>query len=121
MPVTYETAVKTARITATRDYVADGTLEILTAADAVIVTFGLGAAGGSVSGAAWTLDFDATTVAASAGGTAAKAQIKTSGGVAVITGLTVGISDSDIIVNNTVIATSQDVTLTGAQTITHAA
>jgi hypothetical protein len=119
MSVIYDTATKTARMTATRDVYANGTLEILTAADAVIVTFGLSAGGGSISGAVWTLAFDASTVAASASGTAAKAQIKTAGGTAGITGLTVGTSGSDIIVSNTNIAASQDVDVTSA-TITHA-
>ena len=49
MPVSYTTAIKTARMTATRDYHANGTVEILTAADAVLATFGLDAAGGTVA------------------------------------------------------------------------
>ena len=119
MAVTYNTAVKTARMTATRDYFANGTLEILTSADAVLATFGLDTDGGDISGAVWTLVFDAATVAASGSGTAAKAQIKTSGGSAHLTGLTVGTSAADIILDNTNIATGQDVTLSSG-TITHA-
>lgn len=118
MAVTYNTAVKTARITATRDYFANGTLEIMTAADAVLVTFGLDAAGGTISGAVWTLVLDASTVAASGTGTAAKAQVKTSGGSAHLTGLTVGTSGSDINLDNTSINSGQNVTLSSA-TITH--
>jgi hypothetical protein len=120
MPITYSTAAKTARMSATRDYFANGTLEILTSADAVLVTFGLSAGGGTVSGAVWTLAFDATTVAAVAAGTAAKAQIKTAGGLAHITGLTVGMSAADVVLSNTNIASGQDVTLTAA-TFEHAA
>jgi hypothetical protein len=119
MAVTYTTAVKTSRMTATRDYHANGTLEILTAADAVLATFGLDAAGGTVAGAVWTLVFDASTVTASGTGTAAKAQIKNSGGTAGVTGLTVGTSGSDINLNSTSITSGQDVSLTSA-TITHA-
>lgn len=120
MAVTYATAVKTARITATRDQVADGTLEIgTTGMGAVLATFGLSASGGTVSGAVWTLVFDASTVAASGTGTAAAAQIKTSGGTAVITGLTVGTSGSDINLDSTSITSGQNVTLSSA-TITHA-
>lgn len=119
MAVTYTTAVKTARITATRDYHANGTLEILTAADAVLATFGLDAAGGTIAGAVWTLVFDASSVTASGTGTAAKAQIKTSGGTVGISGLTVGTSGSDINLNNTSINSGQTVTLSSA-TITHA-
>jgi hypothetical protein len=119
MAVTYNVAAKTARMTATRDYFANGTLEILTAADALIVAFGLNASGGTVSGAAWTLVFDANTVPATAGGTANKAQIKNASSAAHLTGLTVGTSGTDVILDNLVIATSQNVTLSSA-VITHA-
>jgi hypothetical protein len=120
MAVTYNVAVKEDRMTATMDYFANGTLEILTSGDAVLATFGLDATAGSVTGAVWTLGFDASTVTASGTGTAAKAQIKNSGGSAHLTGLTVGTSGSDINLDNTSIASGQDVTLSSA-TITHAA
>jgi hypothetical protein len=119
MAVTYATAVKTARMTATRDHFANGTLEIMTSGDAVLATFGLDAAGGTISGAVWTLVLDASTVAAGATGTAAKAQVKNSGGTANLTGLTVGTSGSDINLDNLSIASAQNVTLSSA-TITHA-
>jgi hypothetical protein len=120
MAVTYDATMKTARITATRDTVANGTLEIGTTGMAsVLATFGLSASGGSIAGSVWTLVFDAGTVAASAGGTAAAARIKDSGGTARITGLTVGTSGSDINLDNTSIANGQNVTLSSA-TITHA-
>jgi hypothetical protein len=104
MAVTYDAAVKTARITATRDQVANGTLEIGTASMAAVLA---------------TLAFDAGTVAAGAAGTAAAARIKDSGGTARITGLTVGTSGSDINLDNTSIANGQNVTLSSA-TLTHA-
>jgi hypothetical protein len=119
MAVTYATAVKTARMTATRDNFANGTLEIMTSGDAVLVTFGLDAAGGTISGAVWTLVFDASTVAASGTGTAAKAQVKDSGGTAELTGLTVGTSGQDINLDSVSITATQNVTLSSA-TITHA-
>lgn len=120
MAVTYATAVKTDRMTATRDKVANGTLEIGTSGmGSVLATFGLDAAGGTISGAVWTLVFDNSTVSAGATGTAAAARIKDSGGTAQITGLTVGTSGSDINLDNTSIASGQDVTLSSA-TITHA-
>lgn len=119
MAVTYTTAVKTQRMTATRDYFANGTLEILTAADAVLATFGLDAAGGTIASTVWTLVFDASTVTASGTGTAAKAQVKTSGGTAGLTGLTVGTSGSDINLTSTSITSGQSVTLSSA-TVTHA-
>lgn len=123
MAVTYATAVKTARITATRDHFANGTLELLAANDTVLAIFGLSATGGSIAGAVWTLAFDAGTVtgeAGAGGGTAAtKAQVKTSGASADLTGLTVGTSGTDIILDNANIASGQEVTLSSA-TITHA-
>lgn len=120
MSVTYTTAVKTSRMTATRDAVANGTLEIGTAAmAAVLATFGLSAAGGTISDDVWTLAFDADTVAAGGTGTAAAARVKDSGGVAQVTGLTVGTSGSDINLDSTSITSGQNVTLSAA-TITHA-
>lgn len=123
MTVTYNAAVKEDRMTATMDYFANGTLEIMDASNNVLATFGLDNAGGSVSGAVWTLVFDASTVEASGTGTAAKAQVKTSGGDAHLTGLTVGTADpgtDDIILDSTSITAGQDVTLSSS-TITHAA
>jgi hypothetical protein len=119
MPVTYTNAVKTPRMTATRDHFASGTLEIQTAADAVLATYALTVAGGSVTGDTWTLAFDASTVAATGAGTAAKAVVKNSGGTANLTGLTVGTSGADINLDNTSIAVDQNVTLSSA-TIQHA-
>jgi hypothetical protein len=125
MAVTYATAVKTARITATRDHFANGTLEILAANDTVLAIFGLSATGGSISGAVWTLAFDASPVAgeagAGAGTDATKAQIKTSGASANLTGLTVGLvgSGADIELDNVNIASGQNVGLSSG-TITHA-
>lgn len=119
MAVTYNVAVKTSRMTATRDYFADGTLEIQTSGDAVLATFALTAGGGSIATDTWTLAFDASTVEAGADGTAAKAVVKTSGGVANLTGLTVGTAASDIILDSVSFTSGQDVTLSSA-TIQHA-
>lgn len=120
MAVTYTTAMKTDRMTATRDNLANGTVEILTSGDALLATFGLSASGGTVATDTWTLAFDATTVTASGTGTAAKAQIKTSGGTANITGLTVGTGSEDIVIDNTSISSGQDVAISGSATIQHA-
>ena len=119
MAVTYSTLMKTDRMTATRDYLADGDLQIMTAADAVLVTCELTAGGGTVTGDTWTLAFTNSTVAAGAAGTAAKAKIRTSGSVDGITTLTVGTAATDIILDNTSIANGQNVTLSSA-TIQHA-
>lgn len=125
MAVIYDNTIKAARLTATRDELASGTLELLSASDAVLAIFTLSVNGGTVSTDTWTLEFTSTSTtgetAASTGTNATKAQIKDSGGVARLTGLTVGLSASDIIVDNQSIAEGQTVTLSGAQTIQHAA
>lgn len=126
MAVTYNVAVKTVRMTATRDYFANGTLELLSAADQVLAIFGLSADGGEVDGATWTLEFDATEIsgeaAALTGTNAAKARVKTAGGAAHLTGLTVGLAGSgaDVIMTNTSISAGQEVGMISA-TFTHAA
>lgn len=124
MSVDYNVAVKTDRMTATRDYFADGTLEIQAADNTVLAIFGLSASGGTIATDTWTLVFDASTVTgesgAGAGTDATKAQVKTSGGDAHLTGLTVGTSGSDINLDNVNISDGQDVTLSSA-TIQHAA
>lgn len=121
MAVTYTNAMKEDRMTATRDLVANGTLEIGTSGmGTVLATFGLSDTGGTVSNAVWTLAFDSGTVTAGNTGTAAAAQIKDSGGTVQISGLTVGTSGSDINLDNTSIADGQSVSLTSAM-ITHAA
>lgn len=119
MPVTYNIAVKTARITATKDYFADGTLEIQDAGSTVLVTFGLSASGGTIATDTWTMVLDATTAAAGASGIASKAVVKDSLGNAHITGLTVGEAAADIIIDNTDINAGQDVTM-NLSTIQHA-
>lgn len=124
MAVTYDNTIKAARLTATRDAFASGSLELLSAADAVLAVFTLSATGGSVATDTWTLEFTSTSTtgeaAASTGTNTTKAQIKDSGGTARLTGLTVGLSGADIIVDNQSIAEGQTVTLSGAQTIQHA-
>jgi hypothetical protein len=125
MAIAYNVAVKNSRMTATRDYFAGGSIEILTSGDALLVTFPISATGGSVATGTWTITFGggstaSHTSAASAGGVAAKAQVKTSGGNAHITTLTVGTSGTDITLDNTNIASGQNVTINSAA-ITHAA
>lgn len=120
MAVNYTNAVKAARMNATMDHFANGTLEIRDSGNVVLAVFGLSASGGTVSTDTWSLVFDASTVQASASGTAANAVLKNSGGTADLTGLTVGTSGSDINLNSTSITSGQDVELTSA-TIQHAA
>ena len=120
MAVTYPAAVKTARMQAVLTALgASGKLEIGTAGmGTILATIALGA-GGSVSGAVWTLLSSATNATASAGGTAAAARIRTSGNTDIVTGLTVGTSGSDINLDSVTITSGQTVTINSA-TITHA-
>ena len=120
----YNVAIKEDRMIATRDAVADGTLEIQAANDDVLAIFDLTLAGGTVTGAVWTLTFDSNSTTgeavASTGTVATKAQIK-SGATVMISGLTVGVtaSGAGVELDNTSIASGQTVTLSSA-TITHA-
>lgn len=121
MTVVYANTTKNARMEATRNEVANGTLEIRTAANAVLVTYGLDATAGSVSGNTWTLGFDASTVAATGTGTAANAVVKDSGGNIEITlSVTASGGGGDITIDNTSITSAQDITVVSAA-ITHAA
>lgn len=118
MAVTLTTVAKSASMTGLRDNFAGGTLEVLSASDVLLVTYSLTATGGSVAGGVWTVAFNAATVAAVATGTATKAQFKTSGGVADITGLTVAESGSDIILDDATVTAAQNITIS-TLTISH--
>jgi len=128
MAVTYSTAVKTARMTATRDQMDAGgaasKLEICSAGYAAVlatVTLGYsGATTGTISGAVLTLaGFPRSDTSADASGTAAVARIRTSADVDVITGLTVGTSGTDVVLDSVSITAGQTVTINSA-TFTHA-
>lgn len=124
MAVTYSTAVKTARMQATADQIDGGAgagkLKLFTAADALIVTLTLADPCGTAAAGVLTLDLDPDiTAAAGASGTATKATLTTSADVDCVTGLTVGTSGTDVILDNNVIASGQNVTI-ATGTITHA-
>lgn len=120
MPLTYSTGAKNARMTAVRDLCADGSLEILTSADAVLASIGLSTAGGTVTGGVWTLTFDGAATATAAG-TAAKARIKNASGTVVVSDLTVSATggSGDVKLDNTSIASGQSVSVSSF-TVTHA-
>lgn len=126
MTVVYDASVKTSRMTATRDDAASGILEIWTSGYATLLaSFPLHTTGGDIAGAVWTLKFTgnagALTVSAAAAGTAAAARVRNSGDtVTLVNNMTVGTSGTDVIVDNTNIASGQNVTCNSA-TITHAA
>jgi hypothetical protein len=126
MAVTYSTAMKTLRMQAVADGIdagaGAGTLEIgTTAMGTVLAVFQLVEPCGTVATDTLTLDFDPdiSDTSADATGTAAAAQIKNGDGTVVISGLTVGTSGTDIVLDNTSITATQTVTLT-AGTLTHA-
>lgn len=126
MAVTYTTAVKTARMTAVRDQIDAGTgagvLQIGTTGMAsILAEITLNDPSGTVSGAVLTLSgFPKSDTSANNTGTAAAARIRDSSGTDVITGLTVGLSAADIILDSLSITAGQTVTINSAA-ITHAA
>ena len=126
MAVTYSAGAKTARMNAVVTTIgSSGKLKLWTSGDVLLATFTLAATAGTVSGSVLTFsDANGATAGilnttASGAGTAAKATITTSADVDVITGLTVGTSGADLILDNTSLTVSQAITINSA-TITHA-
>lgn len=123
MAVTYTTAVKNSRLTAVVTAIgATGVLEIgTTAMGSVLATIALNISAGTAASAVLTFSgFPKSDTSADATGTAAAARIRTAtGGTDIVTGLTVGLSGSDINLDSLSITAGQTVTITAA-TITHA-
>lgn len=125
MAVTYTTAVKTARMNAVKDQIdagaGAGKLEIGTAGMAsVLATITLADPCGTVTNGVLTFSgMPRSDTSADATGTAAAARIRDSNNVDIVTGLTVGTSAADIILDSTSITAGQTVTINSA-TITHA-
>lgn len=127
MAVTYSTAAKNARLDAVRDLIdagaGPGVLQIGTAGmGTVLAEFTLAdPSAPNAAAGVLTFDFDPdiSDTSANADGTAAAARIRDSNGVDIITGLTVGTSGADIILDSVSITTGQTVTLNTA-TLTHA-
>jgi hypothetical protein len=126
MAVTYSTAAKTARMNAVISQIDAGTgtstIEIGTASMAsVLAVFDLPSPCGTASGGVLTFDMDPdlSDASANASGTAAEARIKDGDGTVVISGLTVGTSGADVILDSVSITSGQTVTLTTGS-ITHA-
>lgn len=126
MAVVYSTATKNARMTAVRDQIdagsGPGVLQIGTTGMAtVLAEITLNDPSGTISGAVLTLSgFPKSDTSANATGTPAAARIRDSAGNDVITGLTVGLSAADIILDSLSITAGQTVTINSAA-ITHAA
>lgn len=120
MAVTYNTATKNARMQAVADNIDGGSgagvIEIGTAGMAtVLAQITLADPCGTVSGGVLTFSgFPRSDSSANATGTAAAAVIKASDGTVVVSGLTVGTSGTDIILDTTAIDTGEVVTLNNA-------
>ena len=134
MAVTYSTTLKSNRMQLVADLVAGKTFAsstgTATAGKIIIGTsalsgetgklaeFTLGTTPGTISSGVLTISGTPLTATASATGTAAKAEFRDNAGNVIVSGLTVGSSSADIIINATAISTGQTVTLS-AGTITH--
>ena len=124
MAVTYPTGTKTARMQAVITLIdggsAAGKLIIRDSSNNPLVTITLTDPCATVTDAVLTFDFDPDiSGTASASGTAHNAIITDSNDVTIISGLTVGTSGSDIILDSTSISSGQTVTIASG-TITHA-
>ena len=126
MAVIYPNAVKIARMAAVVSQAGTtAVLEIGTAGMAtVLATIPLGnpiAPAATGAGVLTLAGFPRSDTSADATGTAAAARIRTAtGGTDIITGLTVGLSAADVILDSLSITAGQTVTINSA-TITHAA
>ena len=124
MAVTYAATLKTTRmnavVTAIDAGAGAGKLEIGTAGMAlVLATITLGDPSATVSGSVLTLSgMPKSDTAADASGTAAAARIRDSNNADVVTGLTVGTSAADIILDTVSITAGQTVTINSG-TLTH--
>lgn len=125
MAVIYAAALRTARMNEVNDAINAGSgagkLKIGTAAMAsTLATLTLADPAGSVSGDVLTLDFDPdiSDTSADNSGTAAAATITDSDDNVIVSGLTVGTSGTNIVLDSVSITTGQTVTIT-AGTITH--
>ena len=91
----------------------------LSGATGVLATLTLSDPSFTLSGGVITLDVTPSVSAtASATGTAAKAELRSSGGTVIVSGLTVATSGGDINLNSTSITSGQTVTITSG-TLTH--
>jgi hypothetical protein len=121
MAVTYSNAVKEARLNAVISAIgASGKLEIGSAGMAsVLATIALANPAGTASGGTLTFTLPASDLSADNGGTAAEARIRTGANADVVTGLTVGTSGADIILDSVSITAGQAVTIVSGS-IAHA-
>lgn len=130
MAVNYSTATKSARMTSVQQQVdlgaGPGKLVLYTAGKTTtLATFTLADPCGTVTTGVLTFSDQngglpgILNTTASGAGVAAEAEVKDSDDTVVITGLTVGTSGTDLILDNTNITVTQNITINSA-TITHA-
>ena len=136
MAVVYSDTLKTGRLQAMSDLVAGkvlaaatgsataGKLVIMDASSVILVTINLPTTPFVVSGAGTVLaTLQGTPLSGVAGntGTASKAELRNNANTTIASGLTVGTSGADIILNSTSITSGQTVTVPAApaSTITH--
>ena len=126
MAVNYSTATKTARMQAVVDKIdagaGAGKLKIRNSSNTVLATLTLADPCGTVSGDTLTFDFDPdiSDASADASGTAANAIITDDADTTIVSGLTVGTSGTNIVLDSTSITAGQTVTITTGS-IQHAA
>lgn len=124
MAVIYAAALRTSRmgavVTAVDAGSGAGKMKIRDGSNVVLATLTLADPCGSVSGDVLTFDFDPdiSDTSADASGTAANAIITDSDDNVIISGLTVGTSGTNVILDSTSITAGQTVTIT-AGTLTH--
>lgn len=121
----YAADVKDSRMTAVRDQIdagaGAGILEIgTTGMAAVLATVTLNDPSGTIASGVLSFSGFPKTVAATGTGVAAAARIRDSNNADVVINLTVGTSGTDIVLDNTSIASGQNVTINATPTITHA-
>lgn len=127
MAVVYAAATKTGRMNAVVTAIgASGFIKFYTSnGGTLLATFALAATAGTVSGSVLTFsDANGATAGimnttAAAAGTATYARITTAADADVVTGLTVGTSGTDFILDNNVLTSGQAITINSA-TLTHA-
>lgn len=127
MSVVYAATTKTGRMNAVVSAIgASGFIKFYTSnGGTLLATFALAATAGVVSGSVLTFsDANGATAGilnttAAAAGTATYARITTSADADVVTGLTVGTSGTDFILDNNVLTNTQAITINSA-TLTHA-
>jgi hypothetical protein len=124
MAVTYSTTVKSSRMTVVKDAIdagaGNGILVIgTTGLASTLVSITLDKPSATISSGVLTFSGLPNSGTASGTGTAAEAKITDSTGTTIISGLTVGTTSTDIIIDSTSITTGQTVNFNATSTITH--